>query len=305
MIIFLYGPDTWRLSKKLAEIVEEYKKRISGDFLVVDALEERGDRFFAALGQSSLFQGKKFIVVKNVIANKDFKENLLGRMGDVVKSSHNIVFCQEGKVLKTDRLLSSLKKNAQVMEFALLAGEKLDAWIVAEFAAVGRKIERAKARLLAQRAGDDLWNLNNEIQKISHCAEPGEIAAGDVEKSGAAAGDANIFATVEAIAQRDKRRALELVKEHIAKGDHPLYLLAMIAGQFRNLLLVKMCAEEGIPTARLGMHPYVLSKSAAQSRRFKIEELKHIYGLICRADLDIKTGRIDAEAGLDLLLTQI
>lgn len=305
MIIFLYGPDTWRLSKKLAEIVGEYRKRISGDFLTMDALEEKGDKFFAALGQNSLFQEKKFIVVKNVIASKEFKEGLLERMEDVAKLNHNIVFCQEGKVLKNDRLLSSFKKNAQVMEFAALTGEKLDTWIVAEFAAIGRKIDRVTARLLAQRAGDDLWNLNNEIQKIGHSAAAGEITAGDIEKSAAAAGSANIFATVDAIAQRDKRRALELVKEHIAKGDHPLYLLTMIAGQFRNLLLIKSCAGERAATARLGIHPYVLSKGVAQAQRFNIEELKQIYGLICRTDIDIKTGRVDFEAGLDLLLAQI
>lgn len=305
MLIFLYGPDTYRLSKKLNDIVDEYKKRKSGDFLVVDALADGKEKFFSALGQNSLFQEKKFIVVKNPIANKEFKEELLERMGSVEKSGHNIVFCQEGKVLKTDRLLSAFKKGAQVMEFCPLGGEKLAAWIIAEFATVGCEIDRLAAMSLAQRAGSDLWNLANEIQKTAHFLGPGPITAADIENNTTTAGELNIFATIDAIAQRDKKQALSLIKEHVSKGDHPLYLLAMVAGQFRNLLLVKTCIEGGGSVAGLGIHPYVLSKTMTQARRFTADEIKKIYGLICGADLDIKTGRVDPEAGLDLLLAQI
>lgn len=305
MLIFLYGPDTYRLSKKLNDIVDEYKKRKSGDFLVVDALADGKEKFFSALGQNSLFQEKKFIVVKNPITNKEFKEELLERMESVGKSGHNIVFCQEGKVLKTDRLLSAFKKSAQVMEFSPLGGEKLAAWIIAEFATVGCEIDRLAATSLAQRVGSDLWNLANEIQKIAHFLGPGPITAADIENNTATASELNIFATVDAIAQRNKKQALSLIKEHVSKGDHPLYLLAMMAGQFRNLLLVKSCIDEGIPAARLGIHPYVLSKTTGQARRFAIEEIKKIYSLICQADLDIKTGKVEADAGLDLLISQI
>jgi len=197
------------------------------------------------------------------------------------------------------------QKNAQVAEFGPLTGEKQAAWIEAEFAAIGCKIDRGAATLLAQRAGGDLWNLANEIQKIGHFLGPKIITAADIENNAVATSELNIFATIDAVAQRDKKRALGLIKEHIAKGDHPLYLLAMMASQFKNLFLVKICAEEGGSAARLGIHPYVLSKTTGQARQFTIEELKKIYRLICRTDLDIKTGKIDPEAGLDLLVSQI
>jgi len=305
MLIFLYGPDTYRLSKKLAAIVEEYKKRKSGDFLVIDATVDGSGKFFSALGQNSLFQEKKFIVAKDVITSKDFKEDLIDHMESVVQSGHNIVFCQEGKVLKTDRLLSALKKNSQVMEFVPLAGDKLTTWAMGEFAAIGSKIDRPAVLLLTQRIGNDLWRLSNEIQKMGNYFGTKEITAADIEKSAGQETETNIFSTIDAIALRDKKQALFLVKEHIGKGDHPLYLLAMMATQFRNLLLVKTCVEEGLPTSQLGIHPYVLGKVTAQARRFKAIELKNIYGLICRADLDIKTGKIDPGAGLDLLISQI
>jgi len=118
-----------------------------------------------------------------------------------------------------------------VAEFGPLTGEKQAAWIEAEFAAIGCKIDRGAATLLAQRAGGDLWNLANEIQKIGHFLGPKIITAADIENNAVATSELNIFATIDAVAQRDKKRALGLIKEHIAKGDHPLYLLAMMASQ--------------------------------------------------------------------------
>jgi len=306
MLIFLYGEDTYRLSKKLALIVEEYQKRKTGlDFLVIDAVSGEAGQFFSALSQCSLFQEKKFIVLKNPITNKDFKEALLEKMEGVARSGHNIVFCQEGKVLKNDRLLTAFKKNAQVVEFTPLSGEKLIAWTIGEFGAIGNRIGRPAAEILVQRIGNDLWCLENEIQKIGHYLSGREVSAADIESLAGLETETNIFRTIDAIAQRDKKLALALIKDHISKGDHPLYLLAMMASQFRNLVLVKSCVASDRPTDRLGIHPYVLGKTTALARRFEIGELKNIYRLIGQFDLDIKLGKVDPETGIDLLVSKM
>lgn len=308
MLIFLYGPDTFRISRKLGRIVEEYKKRAKGfDFSVFDAALGQssisGD-FFSGLRQNSLFREKKFFVVKNPISDKDFKEALIERMEEISGSGHNIVFCQEGKVLKTDRLLSALKKTAEVQEFAPLEGAKLNGWIAGEFQSLGCSVSVSVAEVVARRAGDDLWAVENEIQKLAHFTAGRPITVGDAEQNIPLAADSNIFKTIDAAAARDKKQALKLIKEHIDKGDHPLYLLAMVASQFKNLVLVKS-AGAGAGAARLGIHPYVFGKTVALARRFGLDELKDIYRKICQADFDIKTGKISPEAGLDLLIADI
>ncbi len=79
----------------------------------------------------------------------------------------------------------------------------------------------------------------------------------------------------------------------------------MMASQFRNLLLVKSCVSDGSPSGRLGIHPYVLTKTVALARRFGLEELKKIYQLIGQADFDIKSGKLDPETGIDILIAKI
>ena len=305
MIIFLYGPDTLRLSRKLRQIVEEYQRRAPRlDFCLFDAVSDRPADFVGALRQNSLFQEKKFFIVKNPISNKDFKEALIGDFEAITKSGHNIVFCQEGKVLKTDRLLALLKKNAEVQEFVFLEDEKLVAWVVREFIDAGNPVSLPVARAVSQLVGNDMWRAGNEIQKLAHRFSGREISVADAAREIMPAVDANIFKTIEAVAQKDKMQAIGLIREHVAKGDHPLYLLAMIAGQFKNLLMVKSSGGSG-GAARLGIHPYVYSKAVGQARRFSIEELKRIYQKICQADFAVKTGKVDAETGLDLFVGQL
>ena len=53
------------------------------------------------------------------------------------------------------------------------------------------------------------------------------------------------------------------------------------------------------------MHPYVIQKSTQQTRKFNFEELKKIYQKIFQVDLDIKTGKIEPETAIDLLIAEI
>lgn len=304
MLIFLYGADTFRLNRKLKQIIAEHKNRAkSSDFLAFDAADECLQDFFRSFGQNSLFCDKKFFVVKNSISGKEFKEAAIERVKEMAVSPHNILFCQEGKVLKADRFLKAILKYGQAQEFAPLEGARLEQWITAEVAALGRSEGKAIAPLLARRIGNDLWRMDNELQKLHHFAAGRVISAADIEKNISGAAENNIFATVDAIATGGKSRAIAMIKRHIAAGDHPLYLLAMIAAQFKNLFLIKM--SPAASARRLGVHPYVFSKTSAQARQFDVQKLRDVCHRIRQADFDIKTGKVDAAAGLDLLIAKI
>ena len=206
--------------------------------------------------------------------------------------------------MKTDRLLSIFKKNAEIQEFAPLEGDRLVAWIAKEFGDMGNPVDGVVALALAQKVGGDLWRAENEIQKLAHFITGRRITPDDVEQNVSQAIDSNIFRTIDAVAARDKKQAIRLIREHVDKGDHPLYLLSMIATQFKNLVMVKSGDGAG-GAARLGIHPYVFGKTVAQARRFKLDELKNSYRNVCQTDFDVKTGRISPEAGLDLLIARL
>lgn len=301
MLFFLYGADTFRLRQKLEQIIAEYKNRSKGiDFAVFDGLGGQFGDFFANLRQNSLFGEKKFFVIKNPVSNAAFKEALIKKIDLIAASAHNFVFFQEGKVLKADRLLKAVLKCGQTQEFLPLEGADLISWIIKEFGSLGKAVDAVAAEILAARLGSDLWRMANEIQKLAHFVSEQKILVKDIENY-APDINAEIFKTIDAIAGRDKRRGIKMIKDHCAKGDHPLYLLAMIAGQFRNLLLLKD-AKGAVSAVRLGIHPYVFGKTANQAGKFSLADLRSNYCKIIATDFQIKTGRIDPFSGLDILL---
>ncbi len=304
MVIFLYGPDTFRLNRKLKQIINEYKNRGRGiNFAVFNSLDEPANDFFAELRQDSLFGEKKLFVVKAPVSNKEFKESLIDGIEKIAASEHNIVFVQEGKVLKADRLLKALSKLGQTQEFDLLENAGVESWAAAEFKRLGKPVSPKVVRLLVERVGNDLWRLENEIQKLVHFAIDREINIDDVAKNVTPAISAGVFDAIDAVASRSRERMFALTRERLAAGDHPIYFLAMVAGQLKNLLLIKSSPAAG--AAGLGMHPFVFGKSRAQANRFSLDELKAAYRTVCGTDLDIKTGRVSPEAGLDMLLARI
>lgn len=304
MVIFLYGADTLRLNRKVKQVISEYQSRAKhSDFIALDATKNSSEDFFQLMRQNSLFAAKKFFVIKDPLSNKEFKEAAVKKIKEIALLPHNFLFYQQGKILKTDRFLQSVSKHGQTQEFSPLKGADLERWIVAEIAALGRHEGKAIAPLLARRVGNDLWQMVNEIQKLHHFAAGRTIIAADIEKNVFSVLENNIFETADAIADGDRERAAKLVKRHLADGDHPLYLLAIIAGHFKNLFLIKTCSDAG--ARRLGMHPYVFFKASAQARRFDALKLKNICGRIRQTDFDIKSGRVDAFVGLDLLMVGI
>jgi len=317
MIIFLYGPDTYRSRQKLNEIVEHYKEiHKSGLDLKFLDLEEKDFQDFKNEAQiASMFSEKKLLVLKNAFENFDFKKKFSAEIEKFAKSEEVILLYEEE--IKKDNFFQTLKKFSEYQEFQLLDGERLKNWVKKEFRKYQAKIDSAVLEKLIEFVGNDLWQMANEIKKLvayktGHnqittvtklCPE---IEREDVELLVKSKIEIDIFKTIDAIAAKDKKRAIKLLKAHLEKGDSPLYLLSMINFQFRNLLIIKDLIEKNLsPYSFTNLHPYVIKKSISLLGKFSFSELKKIYQKIFEVDLDIKTGKIEPEMALDLLITEI
>ncbi len=311
MIILLYGKDTYRSKRKLKEIIDRYKEAhkrgLNINFL--DLEEESFEGFKDSVRQTSMFKEKKLQVVFNAFSNKSFKEKFLEKKEDFINSEDIIILFEEGDIRKNDKLLKLLKEKAKVQEFSLLSGSKLLSWIKKRFKEKGFDINNNIAEKLTSFVGNDLWRMENEISKLASYKKGKEIKEEDIDLLVKPEIETDIFKTIDAIAQKDKKKALSFMHEHLEKGDTPLYLLSMIGYQIRNILSVKEMTEKSLPyniaLKKTGLHPFVFKKSYSQSSSFSLVELKKIYQKIFEVDLSIKVGKIEAETALDLIVAGI
>ena len=317
MLIFLYGQDTYRSRQKLNEIINHYKKiHKSGlNLKYFDGKNLSFQDFKDEIRSVSMFAEKKLAVLKNTFLNKNFKENFL-RDSKEFAESKNIVLFYEEEEFSGDKLFKFLKKHAKSQEFKPLQSQKLKNWVKKGFDDYGIEIREEALEKLINFVGSDLWQMANEIKKLVSyklkCPNP-EISQRDIELLVKPKIENDIFKTIDAIASKNKKQAIELIHKHLEKGDTPLYLLSMINFQFRNLLIVKSqelrrkfyAGDVRVLTEKLKMHPYVIQKSTQQTRKFNFEELKKIYQKIFQVDLSIKTGKVEPETALDLFIAEI
>jgi len=202
-----------------------------------------------------------------------------------------------------------LAKYGKSQNFQLLGGLRLKNWVKKEFKKYSAKIEPEALELLINYIGSDLWQMANEIKKLVSYKKGKEIKIKDIRELVHPKIETDIFKTIDAIAVRDKKRALKLVKKHLEKGDSPSYILAMINFQFRNLLVIKDLMERGKSRGYImretKLHPFVVEKTLKLARRFQFKELKKIHQRIFQTDLKIKTGKTTPEAGLEMLILGI
>jgi len=172
------------------------------------------------------------------------------------------------------------------------------------------QIDEDAVRVLADRIGEDLVLADTELTKLSTYAGDRPISAGDVELLTPFTAEASIFSLVDAIGLRDGRTALVLLDHLIEEqNEQPLYILVMIARQYRLLIQVREYLDAGgTPNnagAALGIHAYVAKKMASQARHYRIDQLERIYRYLSEMDLDIKTGKIDAKLALQTFITRL
>jgi len=311
MIIFLYGQDSFRAKEKLKEIVAEYKtKHKSGlNLIQTDAKEVDFEDFFNNLKITSMFDEKKLVILKNVFSNLKFQEEFSDSI-EIIKNKKDVIVIYEKDLIdQRSKFFKLLKKEVKCQEFCLLPPAMLKKWMKQEFEKYGAKINQEAEDSLFQLVGNNLWQLGNEIKKLADYKGLAVIKKEDVELHIRPKIENDIFLTIDALASKNKIQALNFLHKHIESGENPLYLLSMIGYQFKNLLIVKELIDQHKPYAviagKSGLHPFVVKKSYYMASQFSMADLKKIYRKIFQVDSNIKSGRIEPETALDMLVAEI
>lgn len=276
----------------------------------LDFVEKGKEELRELIDAKSMFEEKKLVVLESIFDKGIEEQRILSDYLKQIKAEKKeelILIIREKKApdKRTELFKFLTKKPAMSQEFKNLDGIKLENWIKKEVEKKGGKIETRAANALAAFAGNNLWQMANEVDKLVSFKGGGAIEESDIKNLVAAKIDNNIFETVDALAEQNKKKALRLLHNHIEKGESEIYLFVMFIRQFRNLLIIKEATEKGSSyyelAKRTGLHPFVVRKTSGQAKEFTLEGLKKIYEKLLDFDIGIKTGKVSAQAALDML----
>lgn len=320
MIIFIYGADTFRSREKLQELVSAFvQKHDPSQTNVVrlhgDSVEE-DDLSGMLRSQPFLGSGKRLIVIEGLLAKskKGALAGLSSAMG-VMPESTVLIFwddftkeqAEKNEIFKT----FAGSKTVTLFDFPHLSVKETCKWIEQSVKTLGATIEPSAAQLLSEHCSGDLWLVHNELEKLRAYRSPEIIRRADVLLLSTGVVEEDIFAIMDAISAKNVELASKKIREQLQAGLDEFYILTMLARQFRILTQIRSYvsnvqgASKDDIAKTLKLHPFVAQKTAAAASAFAPKFLVEMLSFFFDLERDMKTGRIQPELAIDLLLGKV
>lgn len=317
MIFFLYGDDTFRSTEKLNQLKEKFSREVdqSGyNILFLDGESLTLDKFNEAVKQTGFLSVKRLIIIKNIFNNKklkDFDEEIINYLNDQKDSMEEnyLIFWAAGVPKKTLPLVKKLLGFKYVFESKNLTPTETAAWLKNKINAAGGKIEPAALKKIVAYLGNNLWEINNEMDKLLAYKKTAVITMTDVEQLIKIKNDDNIFNLTDAIAGKNKKLALKLINEQLSSGVNQIYLLTMVVRQFRILIELKSLSQKYDSyqriTGQTDLHPFVIKKTWPLLPLFNPENLKDIYHRLLTLETQLKSTRYEPVLLFDKFIAEL
>lgn len=287
-------------------VLEGLPKRRRGESSSANAESENipeppSDETKGSKGRKGKKSGKS-----NAITRTGFEKGLAECVAQMPESTVLVVLVDEALDSK-NALFKAAEQHGKVIQCSQPKGAALESWIVKRAKSIDVTIQPEAAAMLANFIGNQLRLLANELDKLATYVGPGNmITVETVRLLTAHVQEARIFDLTDALAQRNRTRALDILHDLLSDGEPPLKLLSTVTTQVRSLLLVKELAQKGMRSAQisstLGMAPFVVDKALRQVGKFSPAQLEGAYRQLLSTDAALKRSRMTPEMALDLLV---
>lgn len=316
MFYIFHGDDEYSQRETLASLTT---KLGAPDMLSLNTTQIEGNRLTLPALRDAC-DALPFLAPARLVIVEDFfsrsqaralQDDLLAYLPQVPETTR-LVFLERQTLSASHPVLklAAAAKNGHARAFAQPQGSTLERWIHERVTAGGGEITPRAAHLLATNVSGDLRVMASEVEKlILYKLGDGSIDVGDVERLCPYVAEASIFDLVDALGARRGQQASLLFQRKLNEGTDPFYLFSMVVRQFRLLIQAKALAEAGARSpeiaSALRLPGFVANKILQQSQQFSLEQLKQIYAHLLDMDVAAKTGQMDMETGLNLLIAGV
>lgn len=228
MLIYLYGADTYRRGKHLADIRGKYAAKHSAfsvyEFAPSDGVHGATDGLQVLrdlCGAQSLFASKKLVVLRHLFPLPAGEEKQYKKFLEGLVDEPEIVLAIVSDEAPPKAFAFLLQKANPCETFPVLYGAAFERFIREEAGVCGARLTPALLKSLAENFEGDTWGVVAELQKI---------ALGGVYVSEARAGTQDFFGALMALQGAAPSRALPLL-ERLLQSDDDAKLFNVLASR--------------------------------------------------------------------------
>ena len=304
------GQETF-LIEEAVEIVKQRLIQGSAADFNVDKFAVGGDfdiRNVLDLAQTMPFLSKwRLIIVTDVQELSASVQNQMVAYLSNPNPSTCLVFTAT-KLDSRTKFTQAVKQHGEIVQFWKLFDRDVPPWIMARAKREGYTIASQAATYLFELVGNDLRQLENELQKITAFLPGKEITPEAVRQVVGDVRERDVFELMEAMSTRDVAKALKILAQLLTEGEEPLKILAMMSRQFRLLWKTKahLHAQRDLAApqlaGKLGVSPNAAEQLQRQVQRFSQVQLKNSFKRLSDVDKALKTSSNAPNILLEALL---
>ena len=199
--------------------------------------------------------------------------------------------------------------RAQMRWDRALDPESAHEWVMERVRAKGGRIDSSAASDVVHGVGNDRRNLDREIEKITLLVTDRPISSEDVRELIPIPTDTRIFDLIDALGNRNARRAIMAWRRLTSAGEDPYRMVSMVGRQARLLAIAADALNSGQSSQALagilGLPPRVAAGVGAQTRNWNAARLDRLLRRLVELDRESKTGGPDVERSLETLLLEV
>lgn len=314
MLLLISGEENFLSQKKLSQIKDKFVSENKG----TEEMSEFDEKDFDVSDFSQkvltvpFFEEKKIILVKNIskakLSEKD-KDRTIETINNIPESSI-VIFFEKDKLNQKDKVIKKIASSAKKSwNFEKIETRNIASWVKKEVRARGCEIEDMALSKFVSFVENDLWQINQEVEKLTLYKRNKKITQEDVDKIVSVNISTNIFKLIDFIGERNKNKAISELTKLLDKGEDPIYLLGMIIYQLKNMLIIKEMISKGMPKGEIvkgtKKHPFVVEKTMMQVKNFSPKELENIYNKIFETEMEIKKGKFNPKIKLTVFIAKL
>lgn len=307
----LYGEDTFsrrsyedKIKKKVVDEASEMM-----NVSVFNDVKTTAGQVIEAAETLPFLADRRFILVKDCgffSEGKKAESDLLAEYIANAPESACVVFSEE-KADKRLKLYKAVEKNGVAEAFNGMKDTDLASMIEKKFAKNGIKASKAVCVYMVRSTGGDAELLKAESDKLlAFLNGRNMVTAEDVDAVCSKNSEAKVFDLVDAMIAGKTERALEIYRNLLMLNESPFMVLSLITRQFRIILKCKSLAESGMGAneiaKKIGTAPFVANGALRQAKSFSYETLKRSLNNCIEADFMIKSGKSEAESGVEMII---
>lgn len=263
----------------------------------------------ASAEQLPMISSRRIVKITDINKLKEADEDALARYVARPAETSVVIFVAD-ELDKRRRFAKILLDNCVSVEFTQLSDMELMTWAKGKLKELETQADDKALKEIVALVGNNVLRLTNEIEKLAVAALPEKIITFEmVESLVPNSRELSNFELTDYLLNKNRIRALQILKKILDDGAEPLMLLGLIANNFHRLFLAKELMQQGVDRSEIARTlklPYSRQEEfLATARRSEVDKLSQDLRRIAETDLNIKTSKATPRLQIEMLVAEL